>query len=93
MGWSARFDDPIALPDGGELATLLDAGNYITALPPKTQRRPEWLAAAEALLLVAERDGPTMLARIGVVRALSGEPPGTAMIKLPSRLMRNPREE
>lgn len=71
MTWSARLDDPIALPDGGELTSLLDAGNYITALPPKIQRRPEWQAAAEALLLVAERGGPTMLARIGLMRALN----------------------
>ena len=35
------------------------------------QRRPEWQDATEALLLVAERNGPTMLARIGVMRALN----------------------
>jgi hypothetical protein len=34
-------------------------------------RSVELLAAAEALLLVAERGGPTMLARIGVMRALN----------------------
>jgi hypothetical protein len=32
---------------------------------------PEWQAAIEALMLVVERDGPTMLARIGVMRALN----------------------
>ena len=32
---------------------------------------PEWQAAMEALLLVAERGGPTMLARIGVMQALN----------------------
>jgi hypothetical protein len=31
----------------------------------------EWQAAMAALLLVAERDGPTMFARIGVMRALN----------------------
>jgi hypothetical protein len=36
--------------------------NLITAI---------WQAAMEALLLVAEHDGPTMFARIGVVRALN----------------------
>jgi hypothetical protein len=30
----------------------------------------EWQAAMEALILVATRGGPTMLARIGVMRAL-----------------------
>jgi hypothetical protein len=29
----------------------------------------EWQAAMQALLLVAEHDGPTMFARIGVMRA------------------------
>ena len=87
MPWSARFDDPIALADGGELVTLLDAGNYIATLPAKIQRRPEWQAATQALLLVAERGGPTMLARIGMMRALNGEAPGTAMVKAPARLV------
>jgi hypothetical protein len=31
----------------------------------------EWKAAMQALLLVAEHDGPTMFARIGVMRALN----------------------
>jgi hypothetical protein len=31
----------------------------------------EWLAAMEALILVATSGGPTMLARIGVMRALN----------------------
>jgi len=36
---------------------------------------PEWQAAMEALILVAETDGPTMFARIGMMRALNhGEP-------------------
>ncbi|UPJ65246.1 hypothetical protein [Bradyrhizobium sp. 191] len=88
MGWSARFDDPIPLPDGRELTTLLDAGNYITALPAKIQKRPEWQAATEVLLLVAERGGPTMMARIGMMRALHSEAPGTAMVKLPAKPLR-----
>ncbi|MET4247545.1 hypothetical protein [Bradyrhizobium sp. LA6.7] len=49
MSWSASFDDPISLPDGGELMTLLDAGNYIAALPPKVQSmadRPCWRESA-----------------------------------------------
>jgi hypothetical protein len=32
---------------------------------------PKWQAAMEALILVAEGGGPTMFARIGVVRALN----------------------
>lgn len=37
MTWSRRFDEPIVLPDGGRLATLRQAGDYISALPAATQ--------------------------------------------------------
>jgi hypothetical protein len=71
MTWSAAFDSPIAIEDGRQLVTLRDAGEYIGSLPAKTQKRAEWQAAAEALLLVAERGGPSMLARIGMMRAIN----------------------
>jgi hypothetical protein len=32
---------------------------------------PEWQAAIEALMLIADLGGPTMFARIGVIRALN----------------------
>lgn len=51
------------------LLTLLDAGHYIAALPKKEHNAPGWQAAMEALLLVAE-GGPTMFARIGILRKL-----------------------
>ena len=44
------------MPGGRQLVTLEDA---------------EWLAAMEVLILVAEHDGPTMMARIGIMRALN----------------------
>jgi hypothetical protein len=69
-GWKRAFDDPIPLPRGGELVTLEDAGNYITKLPKAEHEAPEWQAAMQALILVATKGGPTMLARIGMVRAL-----------------------
>jgi hypothetical protein len=37
--------------------TLQDAGTYITKLPKAEHEAPEWQAAAEALLMVAERRG------------------------------------
>jgi hypothetical protein len=70
-GWSREFDDPIDLPRGRQLVTLEDAGNYITKLPKAEHAAPEWQAAMEALILVATRGGPTMLARIGVMTALN----------------------
>jgi hypothetical protein len=60
MGWSTQFNEPIPLPKGKLLVTLRDEHNA-----------PEWQAAMEALLLVAEHGGPTMLARIGIMRALN----------------------
>jgi hypothetical protein len=74
-GWSRRFDDPIPLPDGSELVTLRDAANYATNLPRKEAATPEWQAAIAALMLVAESGGPTMIARIGVVRAIDRHRP------------------
>jgi hypothetical protein len=70
-GWSRSFDDPIPLPRGRQLVTLKDAGNYITKLPRAEHEAPEWQAAMQTLILVATRGGPTMLARIGVMRALN----------------------
>ncbi len=69
--WSRKFDEPIALPKGRQLATLKDAGNYITKLPKAEHEAQEWQAAMEALILVATSGGPTMFARIGVMRALN----------------------
>ena len=71
MPWSTPFEDPIPLPDGRRLLTLRDAASYITKLPKAEHSAPEWQAAMEALILVAETGGPTMLARIGVMRALN----------------------
>ena len=69
--WSRAFDDPIPLPRGRRLVTLKDAANYIQKLPKAEQNLDEWQAAVEALLLVVELDGPTMMARIGMLRALN----------------------
>lgn len=59
------------LPRGRKLVTLEDAGNYITRLPKAEHEAPEWQAAMEALILVATYSGPTMCARIGIMRALN----------------------
>jgi hypothetical protein len=69
--WKRAFDEPIPAPDGRELVTLEDAGNYIIKLPKAEHEAPEWQAAMQALILVATKGGPTMLARIGIMRALN----------------------
>jgi hypothetical protein len=71
-GWQRKFEGPILLPDGRrELVTLRDAATHITALPKTEAALPEWQAAIEALMLVVKQNGPTMFARIGVMRALN----------------------
>jgi len=69
-GWQRPFDDPVPLPRGRQLVTLEDAGKYITKLPKAEHEAAEWQAAMEALILVATSRGPTMFARIGIMRAL-----------------------
>jgi len=53
-GWGRPFEDPIDVP-GRKLVTLRDAGEYIAALPKKEHDAPEWQAAMQALILVAEK--------------------------------------
>ena len=70
--WDRRFFDPIKLQGRKPLVTLRDAAlYYITKLPKAEYEAAEWQAAMEALILVAEQDGPTMFARIGMMRALN----------------------
>ena len=70
-GWKRPFTDPIPLPRGRQLVALEDAGNYITRLSKAEHEAQEWQAAMEALILVATSGGPTMSARIGIMRALN----------------------
>jgi hypothetical protein len=55
MGWSRRFDDAIVLPDGRELVTLRDAGEFVAGLPKTKHDRPEWRLAATMLMQAAAR--------------------------------------
>ena len=66
-----RFEDPIPLPRGRQLATLKDAADYITKLPKADHESAPWQVAIEALIMAAEDRGPLMHARIGVMRALN----------------------
>ena len=71
VGWDQRFFDPIHLPSGRKLVTLRDGALHITKLPKAEHHAEEWQAAMQALMLVAEHDGPTMIARIGMMRTLN----------------------
>jgi hypothetical protein len=70
MPWTTRFPDPINLPDGGELRTLLDAGTYITNLPKQTHDSAQWQSAMHVLIQAADHDGPLEFARLGMLQAL-----------------------
>ena len=47
-----------------------DAADYITSLPKKESDLPEWQTAIEVLMLCS-RGASTMMARIGVMKALN----------------------
>jgi hypothetical protein len=64
--WSRKFNEPVPLAPRGK-----GAGTYITKLPKAEHEAAEWQAAMEALILVATLGGPTMFARIGIMRALN----------------------
>ena len=71
MSWSDKFEEPIALPKDKTLVTLRDAALYITKLPKAEHDAKEWQAAMEALIWWPNIGGPTMFARIGVMKALN----------------------
>jgi hypothetical protein len=71
MSWSRPFDAPIALPDGREITTLRQAGEYITALPAREHNQPHWQTAMRHLISAAEDGGIVMLAEIAMRQALA----------------------
>ena len=74
----AVSDPTCSLADPGALDRSL-AGTYITKLPKAEHEAAEWQAAMEALIMVATSGGPTMFARIGVMRALNHGKPDPAI--------------
>jgi hypothetical protein len=74
-GWTREFDEPIPLPDGGELRTLLDAGHYVDKLPRSMQEREEWQAVMEVLLSAVEGREPVRLAQVALTLALQESKP------------------
>jgi hypothetical protein len=75
MSWSRAFDAPIPLPDGAEITTLREAGEYITALPAAEHNKPHWQIATQHLMAAAERGGIVMLADIALRQALTHQRP------------------
>jgi hypothetical protein len=70
-GLEAAIRRSHSLPRGRQLVTLRDARDYIAKLPKAEHMTAEWQAAMFALMLVIDLNGPTMMARIGIMRALN----------------------
>ena len=68
-GWKRPFADRSRCPAARQF--LEDAAGDIMKLPKAEQNLGEWQAAIECLILVAEKNGPTMMARIGMMKALN----------------------
>ena len=71
MSWDLRFTEPIAVPKGKALATLREAGTYISRLPKAEHEAVEWQTAAQCLMQAAEKSGPIEFARMGMLQALN----------------------
>ena len=60
MSWKRHFDDPIVLPDGRRLVTLLDAATYATKLPKNEAGTAEWQCATPATTLATSSWAPLL---------------------------------
>jgi hypothetical protein len=75
LSWTTPFNEPIPLPDGGELVILEDAATYIQKLPKAEQDLHTWQFAVEMLNNAADNGWPLMMAHIAILRALGhGKP-------------------
>ena len=54
MSWSARFSEPIAVPQGRKLVTLGDAWAYVQELEDDVRSTAIWQTAARNLLCAVE---------------------------------------
>jgi hypothetical protein len=66
--WSRHFDEPIPRPRAGLARGCRQIHHEATE---GGARGAEWQAAMQALILVATKGGPAMLARIGIMQALN----------------------
>lgn len=70
MHWSARFRQPISLPDGDTICTLDEARTFLNTLRSHEANALEWQVAAAAVLMVGKTGGSTDIARAALVEAL-----------------------
>ena len=74
MSWDRPFDQPLPLPGVAPARTLRDAASYVRKLPILERDRQAWRLAVHMLIEAAEDRGPMMFARMGMLRAIEGEP-------------------
>jgi hypothetical protein len=74
--WTAKFQDPIPLPDGGSIKNLSDARAYLLALSERERLKPKWQEVASHLIkaTTVER-GWTLFARLALYKAIHGKGP------------------
>jgi hypothetical protein len=70
MPWTEAFWRPIKLEDGRTLATLGDAREFISTLPPMRQTAAQWQDAEELLARAAIAPSVKDVALAAMVRAL-----------------------
>jgi hypothetical protein len=73
--WETEFDDPIPLADGGQLLTLRDADEYIAQLPRSLYESERWQVAIRDLHRAVQTPAWRFLARLAIIKALSGKTP------------------
>lgn len=76
MPWSTAFEDPVPLPDGGELVTFYDAAEYMKQLSASEMKDRPWQIAGHILIAAAEGRDFNLHARIAVYRAIHGRSGG-----------------
>jgi hypothetical protein len=72
--WTAKFEDPIPLPDGGSIKNLSEARAYLLSLSEREQRKAKWQEVAAHLIkaTTVER-GWTFFARLALYKAIHGK--------------------
>jgi hypothetical protein len=74
--WSRRFDELIKLPGGGKLFTLKDAIAWLAKEVPQSEHGMKQVqAAAHCVTEAAEKGGPLLFARIGMMQAINRHKP------------------
>ena len=75
MKWAQRFPKPIVLKDGRRLVSLVQARDFMSALPPSRVKNAHWVYAADRLFDAARTEDAELIgdAHAQLLRALAAE--------------------